>query len=118
LLVETIERADALNTAYVDVSSVEEALELRALNQWIAIQAGDIESTDEAAQHIDALGSVEIFEEKIHQGVKEIVDFCHKQGSKVHIPEKETLYLLGWPLALSGGGWDTDRQSADADAIS
>jgi len=112
LLVETIERADALNTAYVDVSSVEEALELRALNPWIAIQAGDIDSTDEAAMYIDALGSVEVFElEEIYEGVKDTVEFCHEHGSKVHIPEKETLYLLGWPLALSLGidGIQTDN---------
>jgi glycerophosphoryl diester phosphodiesterase len=112
LLVRTIESADALNTAYVDVSSVEEALLLREINPWIAIQAGDIESTDEAAQYIDALGRVEVFElEEIHQGVKETIDFCHKHGSKVHIPEKETLYLLGWPLALSLGvdGIQTDN---------
>jgi len=112
LLVETIERAGALNTAYVDVSSVEEALRLRDLNPEIAIQAGDIDSTDEAAEYIDALGRVEVFElDGIYEGVKDTIEFCHEHGSKVHVPEKDTLYLLGWPLALSLGvdGIQTDN---------
>jgi len=112
LLVEAIERADALNAAYVDVSSVEEALRLRDLNPQIAIQAGDIDSTEKAAEYIDALDRVEVFElEEIYEGVKDTIEFCHEHGSKVHIPEKETLYLLGWPLALSLGvdGIQTDN---------
>jgi glycerophosphoryl diester phosphodiesterase len=36
ILVGIIERAESLNTAYVDVSDVEEALELRDLNPEIA----------------------------------------------------------------------------------
>lgn len=112
LLVETIESAGALNTAYIDVSSVEEALHLRDLNPEIAIQAGDIDSTDEAAGYIDALGRVEVFElDEIYEGVRDTIEFCHEHGSKVHVPEKETLYLLGWPLALSLGvdGIQTDN---------
>jgi glycerophosphoryl diester phosphodiesterase len=102
LLVKAIEESDALNTAYVDVSSVEEALELRDLNPEIAMQAGDIDSTDEAARYIDALGRVEVFElDEIYEGVKDTIEFCHEHDSKVHVPEKDTLYLLGWPLALS-----------------
>jgi glycerophosphoryl diester phosphodiesterase len=112
ILVGIIERAKALNTAYVDVSSVEEALELRDLNPNIVIQAGDIDSTEEAAGYIDALGRVEVFElEEIYEGVRDTIEFCHEHGSKVHVPEKETLYLLGWPLALSMGvdGIQTDN---------
>ena len=114
LLVETIEIADALNTAYVDVSSVEEALHLRDINPQIAIQAGDIDSTEKAAEYIDALDRVEVFElEEIYEGVKDTIEFCHERGSKVHIPEKETLYLFGWPLAPSlgvdGDGIQTDN---------
>ena len=118
LLVETIEMADALNTAYVDVSSVEEALHLRDINPQIAVQAGDIDSTEKAAEYIDALDRVEVFElEAIYEGVKDTIEFCHEHGSKAHIPEKEMLYLFGWPLALSRCGWDTDGQSADAHAL-
>jgi len=112
VLVDTIEAADALNTAYVDVSSVEEALHLRSLSPEIAIQAGDIDSTEKAAECIDSLDRVEVFElEEIYEGVRDAIEFCHEHGSKVHVPEKETLYLLGWPLALSPGvdGIQTDN---------
>ena len=93
-IISVIEETGMINSAYLGIDSLAEAMLARSINPDTAIMP-KIATLDEAREYIENASPVAFFEIEYENVTPELVDYIHSNGIKIHINSLTTYDLLG-----------------------
>jgi glycerophosphoryl diester phosphodiesterase len=93
-IIGEIEETGMINSAYLGIDSLAEALLARSINPGTAIMP-KVATLEEAREYVENASPVAFFEIEYENATPELVDYIHSNGIKIHINSLTTYDLLG-----------------------